>query len=47
MEWIEEANKEEDVQNKLLSFYDYTEIFNKNPLKECRPTNKQISHRHA
>lgn len=42
MEWIEEANKEEDVQNKLLSFYDYTEIFNKNPLKECRPTNKYL-----
>ncbi len=37
MEWIEEIQKE-DISNRILSFEDYMELFEKNPRKECRPS---------
>lgn len=38
MDWIEESRKEIDESSKVLSFYDYMELFNSNPVLQLRPT---------
>lgn len=38
MNWIDKANNSIDLQIETLSFNDYMEIFNNNPVSECRPT---------
>lgn len=40
MEWIDEANKENDFQSEIMSFQDYMEVFRTKPKRECRPTSK-------
>ncbi len=37
MEWINEIKKS-DISNRILSFEDYMELFEKDPRKECRPS---------
>jgi serine protein kinase len=39
MKWMEEVNKEEARHINTLAFDDYMILFEKNPLKEVRPTN--------
>jgi serine protein kinase len=39
MKWMEEVNKEESRHINTLAFDDYMNLFEKNPLKEVRPTN--------
>lgn len=39
MKWREEVSKEENKYQGILTFDDYMELFEKNPLKELRPTN--------
>ena len=39
MKWMEEVNKEEARHINTLAFDDYMNLFEKNPLKEVRPTN--------
>lgn len=38
MDWIEEANKENQHHQEVLSFNDYMEQFEKDPRRESRPT---------
>ncbi|TNF26493.1 MAG: serine protein kinase PrkA [Deltaproteobacteria bacterium] len=38
IDWVEEANKDEESLNEILSFQDYMDKFYENPYKECRPT---------
>ena len=39
MKWMEEVNKEEGRYANVLAFDDYMNLFEKNPMKELRPTN--------
>jgi serine protein kinase len=39
MKWMEEVNKEEGRYTNVLAFEDYMNLFEKNPVKEVRPTN--------
>ena len=39
MKWMEEVNKEEGRYQNVLAFEDYMTLFEKNPVKELRPTN--------
>ncbi len=39
MKWMEEVNKEESRHINTLAFDDYMNLFEKNPMKEVRPTN--------
>lgn len=39
MKWMEEVNKEEGRYQNVLAFDDYMKLFEKNPVKELRPTN--------
>jgi serine protein kinase len=39
MKWREEVNKEESKYQGVLTFDDYMNLYEKNPLKELRPTN--------
>jgi serine protein kinase len=38
MEWIEYANEMQTNDNRIMSFFDYFDMFTKNPLQQCRPT---------
>lgn len=42
MEWIEEANQEDEHLNETLSFDEYFDIFKKYPERECRPSHKYL-----
>ncbi|WP_127716470.1 serine protein kinase PrkA [Halobacteriovorax sp. HLS] len=41
MDWLEEANNL-DSHSEVLSFKDYMDVFEKNPLRETRPTYKYL-----
>lgn len=36
MDWIQEANNNNETNNEILSFNDYMEIFDRNAISECR-----------
>lgn len=38
MDWIEKAENSQGPHGQTLSFYDYMELFERMPQKECRPT---------
>jgi len=38
LNWIYEASKSEDLNSEILSFQDYYEVFEKEPINELRPT---------
>jgi predicted Ser/Thr protein kinase len=38
MNWIEEANKENQSINQIMSFNDYMSFYNENTKQQCRPT---------
>ncbi len=43
MNWIEEANKENESQSEIYSFSDYiSEVFESHPERECRPTYRYL-----
>jgi serine protein kinase len=42
-DWILKASEQADLQNEVLSFSDYMEIFDKNPTLELRPTYEFIT----
>ncbi len=43
MDWIEIANENSNTNAEILSFYDYMELFRKDPAKHVRPSYRYIS----
>ncbi len=42
MEWIEQANKDSESNTEVMSFIEFMNHFENNPLQYCRPTSKYI-----
>ncbi|MEK6624484.1 MAG: hypothetical protein AABY86_05930, partial [Bdellovibrionota bacterium] len=42
MKWMDDASKEDQSRNEVLSFHEYMEVFEQNPQRATRPSYRYL-----